>query len=251
LFARYLADAARRVGRLVVSVPDTLAPLLRVLPEVAAVVPTEGDAPAHDRWLPIPSLPLALGAEVGALGERVPYLEVPEAARARWRGRLGGGLRVGLTWFGNPQFTNNAVRSIPLRRLARLLDLPGMTFHCLQVGPPADELASVPGGAAVVRIDREIADLADTAAIIAELDLVISVCTSVANLAGALGRPLWALLAYSSDWRWQAELSQSPWYPTARRFRQPRPGDWDVVVEQVRSALTRLVAERERSGAPA
>jgi hypothetical protein len=180
---------------------------------------------------------------VGTIPAAVPYVGVPEERRALWRGRLGaavaGRRRVGVCWSGNPGFSADQFRSVPLALFAPLLADPGLEVHLIQTDIRAgddDVLAAVTGGR-VVDHRRVLGDFADTAAVIEQMDLVISVDTAVAHLAGALGRPVWVLLPHAADWRWLQGRDDSPWYPTARLFRQAAMGDWQRVLAAVRAAL--------------
>jgi ADP-heptose:LPS heptosyltransferase len=150
---------------------------------------------------------------------------------------------VGLAWTGNPDHPKNSFRSVPLDTLARLFDLEGVHFFSLQMGPAAAELAArkLP----IVDLAPVTGDMADTAAQMAQLDLVITIDTSMAHLAGALARPVWVLLGHSPDWRWLVNREDSPWYPTARLFRQPSHGDWESVIARVRTALHDLAARKQ------
>jgi ADP-heptose:LPS heptosyltransferase len=141
-----------------------------------------------------------------------------------------------LAWAGNPAHPNDLHRSVPLAVLAPLLAVPGIVWFSLQQGDAAAEVARAPAAARVVPLPSGAA-LVDTAALIAELDLVITVDTSIAHLAGALGRPGWVMLPFAPDWRWQLGRADSPWYPTLRLFRQPRARDWPAVAEHVANAL--------------
>jgi hypothetical protein len=161
----------------------------------------------------------------------IPYLAAAPERVAHWSGRLAahGSPRVAIVWAGNVAHANDRNRSLPLATLAPLWAAGGARLVSLQrdLRPgDADALASAP----VLHLGPELDDFDDTAAVLAQCDLVISVDTSVAHLAGALGRPLWMLLPFSADWRWTAADERSPWYPSARLFRQPQPGDWDSVV---------------------
>lgn len=233
-FCRYLepvADAA-----VTLAVQPGLAPLLagqfaRVeVVELAA----SGMAELH---CPLLSLPLALG--LGVVAE-MPYLAADPARRAVWRRRLGpaGGLQIGLVWAGSPAHPNDRQRSIALAELSGLLALPGIGWHSLQkqVGD-----ADRPAVSASPLIDhgRLLTDFAETAALVSELDLVISVDTAVAHLAGALGRPVWILLPAIADWRWGTHPAETDWYPTARLFRQSG-GGWAAILREIAAALTEL-----------
>jgi tetratricopeptide (TPR) repeat protein len=210
-------------------------------------VPVRADGemlPPYDLRCPLLSLPLALGTELNTIPAEVPYLHAPPDRVGQWRARLAprSGVRVGLAWSGNPTHKNDANRSIALAALAPLLAVPGVTFVSLQKDPrPADrdELAR---HAKIPDIGNELGDFADTAAVIEQLDLVITVDTAVAHLAGALGKSVWILLPFSPDWRWMLGRDDSPWYPTARLFRQPATGDWGSVVSRAVAELGGVVA---------
>jgi hypothetical protein len=176
----------------------------------------------------------------------VPYLRADPERRAQVRDTLGPGdgrLRVGLAWAGNPRNTLDRRRSMPLAKLAPLLGLPGIRWLSLQKGDGEDQVATVPHAAALERLDAR-NDFDGTAALVAELDAVVSVDTSLVHLAGALARPVLVMLPFAADWRWLTSRADSPWYPTARLFRQPAPGDWDAVVVAVRAALEALTRSR-------
>jgi len=235
-FARFLPLAAARAERLVVRASPTL---VRLLADPRwSVIPRDATAPPFDAWVPIMSLARVLGISLATLPAAVPYLALPEPAVADAPGLR----RVGLVWAGNPRHSRDRRRSISLAELAVLFDLPGIAWHALQLGPAAAELARHAGR--VTDHAGSLADMAETAGIVAGLDLVISVDTAVAHLAGALGRPVWTLLPFAADWRWLDGRDDSPWYPTMRLFRQTRPGDWAGVVGRVAHAL----AESEGTG---
>ncbi|MGD0585409.1 MAG: glycosyltransferase family 9 protein [Oryzomonas sp.] len=152
--------------------------------------------------------------------------------------------RVGLVWRGNPLNPLDQDRSAPLAAFSPFAKLDGVSFYSLQVGPAAEETTSPPAGLRLTDVTDKLEDFADTAALVANLDLVISVDTGVAHLAGALGKPVWVLLSYIPCWRYLLNRDDSPWYPTMRLFRQKRPGDWGGVIKQVRNALESLVYEK-------
>ncbi|MGC2856231.1 tetratricopeptide repeat protein [Novispirillum sp. DQ9] len=248
-FARFAPLLHDRGARVVVECHDLLVGLFGTLPNVAAVVgrgsPTR---PAHDAHAALLSLPHLLG--LTTLPDTVPYLRPDPGRVEHWRPRLGPqrGLRVGLVWAGNPEFKDDRRRSPGLAALLPLLDVPGVTFFALQKGAGRADLEALKPrlGPNLTDLGPEIGDFVDTAAIMAGLDLVISSCTAPPHLAGALGRPVWLVLPYSADWRWLAHGDGSPWYPTARLFRQDRPGDWASVVGRVRAALVQAVTTAAR-----
>jgi len=184
------------------------------------------------------SLPLAFATTLETIPAPVPYLRAAAARLEQWRVRLGAtqAPRVGLAWSGKPTHKNDRNRSIPLTLLSPLLLTPGVTFVSLQKDYRAADRAAF-AAAPLVRLDGALADFADTAAAIAALDLVIAVDTAVAHLAGSLGKPLWLLLPAIGDWRWFKDRADSPWYPSARLFRQPRIGDWQSALADVAREL--------------
>ncbi|QCO03910.1 tetratricopeptide repeat protein [Azospirillum argentinense] len=243
-FARYAPLVARAGGRVILDVHPLQFRLLRSLgPEIQVLV--RGPAPApHDLHCPLMSLPRAFGTDLASIAAPPAYLFAEADEVARWGRRIaevdtaaGFGPRVGLVWAGNPNHRNDRNRSIPVERLAPLLDTPGLRLFSLQTG---DAKAVRP--AALPDLTAGIRDFADSAAILANLDLVIAVDTATIHLAGALGIPAWLLLPYAPDWRWLLDRADSPWYPSLRLFRQPRPGDWDSVLRAVATELERFAA---------
>jgi len=192
---------------------------------------------------PLMSLPLICGTRIDGIPRQIPYLHVPVATQERWRPRLAElpGLRVGIVWAGNPALPKDALRSLPLSVLAPLFEVDGVRFVSLQIGESARQLAA--SGLAVANWMSECTDYLDTASLVANLDLVIGVDTSVAHLAGALGKPVWLLNRRESEWRWLLGREASPWYPTMRIFNQPRHGDWGAVAADVAAALAAAVAD--------
>ncbi|WP_367848269.1 tetratricopeptide repeat protein [Rhodoferax sp. WC2427] len=246
-FGRYCAELkARGAGRVTLLCHPPLKRLLATLPGVDALVGFDEDLPSNDAfdcWTPLLSLPALCQTRLDNLPATLPYLHAETALLAAWAPRLPTGLRVGLVWKGNPRFENDAERSLPhLDTLAPLAAVAGIGFISLQKGAGEDE--SAPWVATA--LGAQIHDFADTAAIVAQLDLVISVDTAVAHLAGALGKPCWVLLPdYLPDWRWLTERSDSPWYPGAvRLFRQPAGGGWGPVVQAVAAELHAFAARR-------
>jgi len=235
-FARYLPELARRGARVIFECPAPLVRLFGSIQGVDQVIARGGALPAFDRHCALMSLARWFKTTLDSIPAPVPYLRSPEQA-PELPVRAGDNpkdLKIGLAWAGNPTHQNDRHRSISLKWLTPLLAQAGATFYSLQVPPDPALSALAP---AVVDLSPRIRDYADTAAWLNRLDLVISVDTSVAHLAGALGRPGWLLLPYAPDWRWLRERADSPWYPTLRLFRQPRPGDWAAVVSQVAGEL--------------
>ena len=239
-FIRYVPAVAEQMGSVVLEAPTPLIRLFRSVAGVGQIVAAGDPLPDVDLHCPLLSLPRFFGTTLATIPAQVPYLSVPPAALGAWAERIGGGpgLRVGLVWSGSLVGVVDR-RPVDLRLLRPLLAIPGVRWFSLQVGDSAGDLASL-DDAAIVDLSPELSDFAETAAAVCCLDLVISIDTAVAHLAGALGRPTWVLLSYHPDWRWLIERSYSPWYPTARLFRQKVPGDWPGVIAEVAAALSAL-----------
>jgi hypothetical protein len=234
-FARYVPLVAGRGATVILEAHGGLGPLLQGLNGVTRVI-TRGEAlPQHDFHCPLMSLALAFGTTLDTIPHAVPYLEAPQEHLERWRARLGARRRprVGLAWSGSTTLRNDRNRSIALEQLAPLRALP-FDFHSLQKEVRPGDAAALASGPPVETFGDELADFRDTAALVQLMDLVISVDTAVAHLAGALAKPVWILLPWSPDWRWLLGRRESPWYPTARLWRQASPGDWRGVIERVR-----------------
>lgn len=239
--ARYVPLVAARGGRPVIAAWRGLGPLLATVEGIAEVVPAGADGGAAYRAA-LFDLPLLFGTTLATIPNAVPYLTPPDAAAVeRWRARLAGpGLKVGLCWQGNPEHPRDRERSLPFAMLKPLLAVPGVRFFGLQVGEAAGQAHGI-GSAPFESLANELEDdrnrFVEAAAVVANLDLVITVDTALAHLAGALARPVWILLSFVPDWRWLLEREDSPWYPTARLFRQSALGAWRPVVNRVRDAL--------------
>lgn len=235
-FVRYIPQMRHSGGEIVLECQPRLAPLLECMPEVREVIPVGAPLPAFDLQAPLLDLPGIFGASAANIPATVPYLRVsPDRVKA-WRARIGveGGKKVGLAWAGSPTYKDDRKRSLDFRQLEPLLELPGVRFFSLQRGPAAGQRDP---RLAVTALEEDTSDVLDTGAAILNLDLVISVDSMVAHLAGALGAPVWTLLAFAPDWRWLLTREDSPWYPTMRLFRQPRAGDWASVIARVAEAL--------------
>ncbi len=242
-FARFVAPVASAGARCIVHCPEVLAPLLATVPGVAQTVGDQDPLPTYDAYLPLLSLPRLLGTTVDAIPADVPYIAVAPERRAAARALLESSprrLNIGLTWAGNAANPINRVRSAPMDALDPLFDVEGIDWYSLQQGRASADFTQAARKARLRPLPAGTA-LVDTAALIAELDLVISVCTSIAHLSGALGRPTWTMLAFAADWRWLRDRADSPWYPTMRLFRQPAPRDWSAVAQSVAVELRALV----------
>ncbi len=238
-FVRYAKLVAARGARVVVEAQAALMPVLASVPGVAVAVAAGEPLPPCDLRCPMLSLPLAFGTTLDTVPAEVPYLAAPAERLAPWRARFAGDgkRRIGLVWAGNPKHKNDRNRSIAPERLAPLFAVPGVQWIALQPDPSPRDRAWLAGRAEIQNVGEAVADFGDTAAVMAALDLVLSVDTAAVHLAGALARPIWIMLPFAPDWRWLMGRSDSPWYPTARLFRQPGPGDWDAVVAEVAAAL--------------
>jgi len=241
-FARYAPLLAQSGARVVLEVQPELKTLLAGLDGVASCHARGDQLPAYDVHCPFGSLPLALKTEPTNIPAAIPYLRADEPHLIKWRERLASlpGKRVALAWAGNVSHANDRNRSIDLKLLEPLLALEDISFLSLQRELRGDNAEDLARQANVTPLGGELADMADTAALIALADLTISVDTSVVHVAGALGRPVWVMLAFAPDWRWTLNAESSPWYPQARLFRQPTLGDWPSVVAALRAELARL-----------
>jgi tetratricopeptide (TPR) repeat protein len=237
-FARYLPLLAARGARVVLACASPLIPLLAGMPGVAGVVPKDAALPSYDFWVDQMSLPRLFGTGLESIPTPDGYLQADPTCIAAW-GPRHPRPRIGIVWSGNPAHHNDRRRSLPTAALAPLIAVPEVTWISLQKGPRSLEITLQHG---VADLSRRLTDFADTAALIATLDLVIAVDTSVAHLAGALGRPVWVMLPHAPDWRWMTERRDSPWYSSMVLFRQDRPGDWDGVIAQVAAALPAFLA---------
>jgi tetratricopeptide (TPR) repeat protein len=249
-FCRYVPLVASYGARVILEVPRPLRTLMGALAGTAHVVARGDDLPDFDQHCPLLSLPLAFGTRLETIPAATPYLSAPSDKTLAWRERLGQHQRprVGLAWAGNPRkdMPNAArldrQRSITFDRLAPALAITECDFYSLQKGE--DAIAQLRASAwhrRVIDWTEDLHDFADTAALIENLDLVIAVDTSVAHLAGALGKPFWLLNRYNNCWRWLLEREDSPWYPGARLFRQDQTREWDPAIRDVAAALREYV----------
>lgn len=242
-FVRYVAMLAERGARVILVVQDPLHRLMSTLSGASLCIPRSamGTLPAFDLHCPISSLPLAFKTRLDTIPSG-PYLPAPPGSLVEaWEDRLGPRtrLRVGLVWSGDPFHVNDETRSIPLRTLSRILDVDA-TYVSLQKAPRPHDATVLRERNDIVDLTADLTDFADTAALIACLDLVITVDTSVAHLAGALGRPTWILLPWTPDYRWLLDRADSPWYPSVRLFRQTETREFESVLDRVRDELRAL-----------
>ncbi|BAN23291.1 TPR repeat-containing protein [Caballeronia insecticola] len=254
-FARYLPQLKRLgVAKLTLVCPAALVSLLETVEGVDVCI-SETDVnnvPAHDFWCFTMSLPLRFGTTLDTIPASVPYLRAPAERQSRWAGRFSeDSLKIGLVWAGDPRpslasaHLTDRRRSLNAQAYLPLLRIPGITFVSLQLGNSTrPQIKDLPPELRPLDVMDEVNDFADTAALIEQLDLVITVDTSVAHLAGALARPVWILSRFDGCWRWLLDRDDAPWYPSARLFRQTRPGDWTGVIDRVTQALSTLTAKK-------
>ncbi|WP_042694004.1 tetratricopeptide repeat protein [Azospirillum sp. B506] len=250
--------AAQGGGRVILETHLLLYRLFnRCLGSAVQVLVRGENPPPHDLHCPLMSLPRAFGTGLAEIPAGIPYLGPAPDDVLLWRDRLealddtgenGAGLRVGLVWAGNPQHRNDRNRSIPASALRPLLAVPGVRIVSLQTGEAAADLARLTGTAIPNAMER-VRDFADTAAILANLDLLVTVDTAIAHLAGAIGVPCWLMLPHVPDWRWMLDRADSPWYPSMRLFRQPRPGDWTTTLGTAAAVLKAHAARAVRTKA--
>ncbi len=245
-FVRYVSRVAAQGARVVLEVQPALKDLISGIEGPAEVIARGEDLPEFDIHCPLLSLPLAFGTRLDTIPADIPYLTVPPDRITAWSSHLERSAlhRVGLAWSGGRTHRNDHNRSIALTHLAPLFADPQIQFVSLQQELRDGDLEILQANPQIVHFGDELHDFADTAAVVSELDVVISVDTSVAHLAGALGKPVWILLPFAPDWRWLLDRKDSPWYPTARLFRQPKIADWDGVIECVRQELS-VIASRD------
>jgi len=237
-FVRYVSCVAALRAKIILEVQPELVRLFSAMEGVQTIVPRGGILPPFDFHCPMMSLPLAFGTELHSIPAVVPYLAAPAELAADWRQSLPhSGPLIGLAWAGDRSHKNDLNRSLRLETLRPLFELPNVQFVSLQQEVHEEDAEFIRSAPQIVRFDRRFHDFADTAAVIAHLDLVISVDTAVAHLAGAMAKPLLLLLPYAADFRWLRERCDSPWYPTARLFRQRKFNDWSEVVTELVNEL--------------
>ncbi len=248
-FVRYAPLVTGLGGRVIVECQPALAPLLGGCAGIEVFARDESPLPEFAYRAPLLSVPGVLGTTISTIPAVVPYIETPAAKREEWKQKIAAyvtahrgeeerpGRKIGLAWAGNPMHKNDGNRSLSLRRMAAMAKIPRALFFALQKGPQAVETLDPPPGMRIVSLEKELAGFTDTAAAILNLDLIVSVDTSVAHLAGAVSAPVWTLLPFMPDWRWMLDRADSPWYPSMRLFRQPKAGDWESVIDEVVRAL--------------
>jgi hypothetical protein len=239
-YARYASLLAQRGAKVIVGCQPPLARLMRTVPGIHYVSSNSSDTPAFDLQIPSSSLPRVFGTTLATIPQNVPYLFADPSIADCWRQKLAGDssrFKIGIVWAGSARNTDDAQRSLTIQSLAPLAKVRDVSWYSLQKGDRAADLAMVPAGLHLHALGDQLNDFADTAGLLANLDLLIAPDTAVVHLAGAMGRPVWTMLRFAADWRWLMDRDDSPWYPSMRLFRQPKQGDWNSVVESVASQL--------------
>jgi tetratricopeptide (TPR) repeat protein len=243
-YARYIPMLAEKTGaRIIFAVHRQLLRLLGQIDKAEVIALDQSPLPQFDLHSPLLSLPGLLGTDKHNIPAEVPYLKADPLVVDHWRRRIGEGgkKKIGIVWAGNPEQTGDRLRSPGLAAVMRLFENSNVTFIALQVGPGRNELSRTPLPPGVIDLGLEVADFFDTAAIMADLDLMISSCTAPLHLASALGIPTWAMIPFAAHFLWQSERSDSPWYPKLRLYRQEKPGlDWSGVISAIDADVKRL-----------
>ncbi len=244
-YVRYAKFVRSRGGLVILRPPSALGRLLRWLDDGAYETVSPDEDPEPDVQCALMSLPMLAGTEIHTIPPPARF-KIPEDLRQRWRNVLGPkrAWRVGLVWAGSAKNPNDRNRSFPCRLYSPLLKSQGVEWISLQLGPQAEQLRDFQLDDKIRDVSDELTDYAETAGLLSQLDLVISADTSVAHLAGSLGKPVWMLVPFVTDWRWMYEKGHTSWYPKARVFRQEKAGDWEGVMSRVQHAFAQLVHER-------
>jgi tetratricopeptide (TPR) repeat protein len=246
-FVRYVTLVAQRGANVVLEVQPSLKELLRCVAGATLVIARGEKLPDFDMHCPLLSLPLAFETELATIPAAISYLRPAQESVTKWQARMPSGdrLRVGICWAGSAMHLNDRRRSMPIEHFARVLSVPGVDFVNLQKEVTAAQ-AAILNEHGVIQLCEEFADFADTAAVVSMLDLVVTVDTSVAHLAGAMGKAVGMLVPFSPDWRWMLDRTDSPWYPTMRLFRQTVIDNWIGPVEQLSRELADLARRRAK-----
>jgi Flp pilus assembly protein TadD len=250
-FVRYVPIVADRGGKVILVCQEELIPLLHGLKGVIALAKAGGPIPKHDLHCPLLSLPGLTGTTPSTIPGSAPYLSADVKLADQWKERLpaaDGRLKVGLAWAGEANHPNDRNRSLRLEQLLGLWQVPNTWFCSLQTGEASKQARAIPQPLEIKNWSDELKDFGDTAALIANLDVVVSVDTAVAHLAGAIGKPVFLLVPFIPDWRWMLARGDSPWYPTMRLFRQPRKEDWDSPIREIIEAVSGLSKKNRDCG---
>jgi len=240
-FARYIPMVAARCEEVVLGCSAEMGPILQNVPGVKQYCHRWNDVPGHAAHCRLSTLPYLFHTNLETIPAQVPYLKADPARVAVWRERfatqLPPGRRIGLAWTGRPTHPNDRRRSLPLARMRPIAEAGNAVFVSLQKPMPANDLTAMAHFPAMTDLSADLTDFGETAAVMENLDIIITVDTAMGHLAGALAKPVWIMLPKAADWRWMLDRSDSPWYPTVRLFRQGFPGAWDVVLAEVATAL--------------
>lgn len=242
-FSRYATIVAALGAKILIGVHRPLVEVLATVPGVAQVIADGDELPNFDLYCSLLSLPLAFGTEPATIPANIPYIRASQDRIAKWRDRMSANnrLRVGICWAGTGEHSNNRNRSMTLEIFAALLAIPGIDFVSVQKDV-SDIEAAILQHFNVTQLGQEFKDFSDTAAVLAMLDVVISVDTSVAHLAGAMGKAAAVLIPFAPDWRWMLHRTDSPWYPTMRLYRQSRISDWNEPIERIHRELSAVAS---------
>lgn len=246
-FARYIPMAAERCQELIVGCSAEMGSLLAKVPGVSQYCHRWTDVPGHAAHCRLSSLPYLFHTRLDTIPARIPYLKPDPGLIERWRDRMAATLpagvkRIGLAWTGRPTHPNDRRRSLPLAHLRSLADVGPAAFVSLQKPMPARDLEAIKLFPNMTDLSDELTDFGETAALIENLDLIVTVDTAMGHLAGALGKPAWILIPKAADWRWMLDREDSPWYPSVRLFRQQTPGAWDEPMGRLHAALRKELA---------
>jgi Tfp pilus assembly protein PilF len=248
-FIRYASLVAQRDAQVIVACPQELVALLHTVEGIHKIFACGEQLPNHDMRCPLLSLPFIFETELDNIPAKIPYITADPILVQKWRDKVhddSAKLKTGLVWTGSPKHKNDHNRSILLEKFSPLTELADISFYSLQKGAASEQAKNPPKDMKFIDYTEEIIDFSDTAALMMNLDLIISVDTSVVHLAGAIGKPVWALLPFVPDWRWMLNREDSPWYPIMRLFRQPSLGDWESVIAEVKTELLKLLNNNRR-----
>jgi FKBP-type peptidyl-prolyl cis-trans isomerase 2/TolA-binding protein len=244
-FLRYIPLIYKKGVKIIFTCSEELIPLIKNHEEISEIIPRNSIVPEFDYYCSLLSLPLIFNTTINNIPQNIPYINATKKSIKYWHNKLSNNqnkMKIGIVWAGNPKHKMDKKRSIPLKTYYPLFDLKGVAFYSLQKGKGSEQVDDESKKMGLIDLTNEINDFSDTAGFIMNLDLVITVDTAVAHLAGALGRPVWVLIPYIPDWRWMLNREDSPWYPTMRLFRQSSRGDWETVVIKIRQELERLIS---------
>jgi hypothetical protein len=242
-FVRYASILKRDGARVIVECGRPVARLLATCDGVEQVIVTGQPRPPFDCHVSLLSLPGILGTTVETIPATTSYLRPDEEMVSKWRAELSEppAFKIGIAWQGNKTYSTDELRSFPLAHFERVARIPGVRLYSLQVRAGREQLDCVAGEWPIVDLGERLGDFHDTAAIVRNLDLVISSDTAPVHLAGAIGAPVWIALPRVADWRWLRGRDDTPWYPSATLFRQTKPGDWDGVFRRIEARLANII----------